>query len=298
MTEASPTDLFARCSNVGRWGPDDELGTLNYITPAKRVAAAGLVHLGKVIRLGRDLDTRPSRKNPTPIVHRMLYVGYADPIASLDELTIAPHGYAVTHLDAVGHMYFLGEVWNGRKAAQVVKPDGLSFASIYAMRDGIFTRGILLDVARARGVDWLQPGDEVTTRDLEAAEAMAGVRATQGDALFVRVGLAAREAIEGPEDPSVRAGVSSACLPWLCDREIAVWSGDCIERLPQPDGGLPMPLHQIGFAAMGLAVLDNPEIEELADYAAATGRYEFLLSCAPLPIPGGTGSPVNPLCIF
>lgn len=298
MTEVNVADLFARCSNVGRWGPDDELGTLNYITPEKRIAAAGLVRLGKVIRLGRDLETRPSRKNPTPIVHRMLYVGHRDPIASLDEFTIAPHGYAVTHLDAVGHVYFRGEIWNGRKASEVVRPYGLEFASIYAMREGVFTRGILLDVARARGVAWLEPGDDVTPDDLEAAEDLAGVRAGRADAIFVRVGLAAREAIEGPEDPGVRAGLSIDCVPWLHDREIAVWSGDCIERLPQPDGALPMPLHQLGFVAMGLAILDNPNLEELADFAATSGRHEFLLTCAPLPIPGGTGSPVNPLCVF
>ena len=112
-----------------------------------------------------------------------------------------------------------------------------------------------------------------------------------GDAVFIRVGTAARLAVQADDDPAVRPGVMAACLPWLHERQIAVYSGDCIERLPSPHPNVPLPLHMIGLAAMGLVFVDNPSIEGLADYAAEIQRYEFLFTCAPLRIPGGTGPP-------
>jgi len=114
----------------------------------------------------------------------------------------------------------------------------------------------------------------------------------------VRVGLSAREAAEGTEDPSRRAGLMAECLPWLHQREVAVFSGDCIERLPQPYSRIPMPLHMVGLVAMGLAILDCTELEELRIVCQALNRYEFMVTCAPLRLRGGTGSPVNPICVF
>jgi kynurenine formamidase len=145
---------------------------------------------------------------------------------------------------------------------------------------------------------WLNPGEPVWPEDLDAAERLAGVKVMSGDAVFVRVGLSKREAAEGPEDPSRRAGLTAECLPWLHEREVAVYSGDCIEMLPQPYERLASPLHQIGLVAMGLSILDVPELEELAETCRSLSRYEFMVTYAPLRVLGGTGSAVNPICLF
>jgi kynurenine formamidase len=170
--------------------------------------------------------------------------------------------------------------------------------SIMAMKNGVVTRGVFLDVARTRGVQWLEPSEGVTADDLDAAEQMAGVKVETGDALFLRVGLGAREAARGPENPSIRAGVNPTCLPWIHEREVAVFSGDCVDQIPSGYDRVPLPLHQIGLVAMGLCLLDNTDMEALAQATARSGANEFLFCAAPLRIPGGTGSPVNPVAIF
>lgn len=298
MDELQVLELLERCSNAGRWGPDDDLGTLNYITPAKRVEAASLVRVGKSVSLGRDLSRAQSRANPTPVVLRMLFFRRRDPTFHLDSVELVSHGYSVTHLDAFGHADFEGTMYNGRRADECVTADGLTFGSIHALRDGIFTRGVLLDVARARGVDWLEPEEGILPADLERAERFGGATAGSGDAILVRIGLAAREAARGEEDPSHRAGLMPECIPWLHDRQVAVYGGDCIERIPLPYARIPLPLHTVGLVAMGLVFLDNPTMEELSAVAASVGRYEFLLACAPLRLAGGTASPVNPVAVF
>lgn len=297
MDDAALVELFHRCSNAGRWGDDDQLGTLNYITAAKRQRAAKLVKLGRVVSVGQDLSTRQTANNPKPVVHYMLYE-QRHPISALDFFGLAPHGFAVTHLDAVGHVFWQDHVYNGRNSGDVCLASGLAFGSIYAQRDGIFTRGVLLDIAASRGVPWLKPTETVTVADLEAAEGAQKVRVESGDALFMRVGLEAREATEGPEDLAERAGIDAECVEWLHEREVAVYSGDCVEKIPFPSRQMPLPLHQIGLASMGLVLLDCPRVEELAATCHELGRYDFLLAVAPLRVPGGTGSPVNPLCLF
>src|SRR2546429_4047895 len=211
MAEAEGLALFAACSNAGRWGPDEERGTLNFITDATRVRAASLVRQGRALSVGKDLDTVWSLRNPDPVVHRMLYLQHDAPTSSLDSIEIASHGFSTTHIDALGHVYFEGQIYNGRKASDVVKREGLAAASIHAYREGIFTRGVLLDVAAARGVDWLEPHEGGWVDDLERAEAMAGGKVTSGDALFLRVGLGAREGAQGQEGPAARTrpGVGS-----------------------------------------------------------------------------------------
>jgi kynurenine formamidase len=297
MIEPDLAWLYKRCSNVGRWGPDDERGTLNLITAAKRAEAARLVTEGRTVPLGRALKTEPSRVNRSPAVHRMLFAGHA-PYMCHDAVEFAPHGYAVTHLDAPGHVFFDGLIWNGRDAAAVVTSAGLQFGSIRAFNDGVFTRGVLLDIAAARGVAWLADDDDVTPADLDLAEELAGVSVSPGDAIIVRIGLASREAVLGEEDPTRRAGLTSECLMWIKDRDVAVYSGDCVERRPSPYPTYPLPVHMIGMAAMGLVFLDNLAVEALRDTCRELDRWSFLLTCAPVVLDGATGSPVNPLAVF
>jgi kynurenine formamidase len=297
MTEDELTELFARCSNRGRWGADDELGTLNYITNEKRRAAAALVRTGRTVSIGRDMSTVPDRVNTDPVRHRMLY-DQDPPVSALDSIELSTHGFALTHLDAISHVFWHGHAYNGKRAAEVLSQAGLRSGSVYAQRDGIITRGVLLDVAAARGVPYLAPQETVTAEDLTAAEEYAGVRVESGDAVFVHIGLERREAEQGTEDPAARAGLDGGCLPWLHGREVAVYSGDCVERIPYPSEAVPLPLHQIGLVAMGLVLLDCPRLAELVATCSDTGRHEFLLTVSPLRLRGATGSPVNPLCVF
>lgn len=297
LSDAELAALFDRCSNRGRWGDDDERGTLNYIDDSTRLAAFSTITVGEVISLGRDISTKHSADNPRPAVHLPIYEQHR-PVSALDFVGIAPHGFAVTHVDAVGHVFWNDAIYNGRSAADVVQPTGLAFGSILAMRDGIVTRGVLLDVARARGVDWLADDDYVTVEDLEAAEAIAGVEVARGDAVMVHLGLERREQVLGPEDPTRRAGLHASCLPWLHDRQVAVYSGDCVERMPYPSAFMPLPLHQIGLAAMGMCLLDCPRMWPLVEAVDRLRRSAFVLAMAPLRIPGGTGCAVNPLAVF
>jgi kynurenine formamidase len=297
MTEEEMLALFETCSNAQRWGPDDERGTLNYVTREKRRQALALVRDGESVSIGRDLVVRGSAQSPPSATHVLVYAGH-EPTAALELLTLVPHGFEMTHLDAVAHSYFDGRVYNGRKAAEVVSTAGIGFGSIMSAADGIVTRGVLLDVAAARGVAHLQPDDGIGVADLEAAERLAGTKVESGDAIFVRSGQALRERREGPIGDGPREGVLAEVVRWLHERQVAVYSGDCIERLPSGYERVPMPLHQIGMVAMGLAILDCADCERLAEVCRALGRYAFCVVVAPLRVPGGSASAVNPLALF
>jgi kynurenine formamidase len=283
---------FDECSNKGRWGDDDEIGTLNYITAEKRLAAAALVKTGEVVSVAHDISPQvPNHIKP------MLHIVWSDEHWSHDYLGFATHGRALTHLDGLGHVNWGETVYNGRKRADNRKSTGLDFGSVYPQRKGIFARGILLDVAASQGVPWLSQADFITPDELEVAETFGNVKVASGDVLFVRAGVQAREAAEGL-DKGMRTGLHASCVPWLHRREVAVYSGDVIEKAPYPSKAMPFPLHQIGIASMGLVLLDNANLEELSAACNRNGRYSFLVTAAPLPMPRVSGCPVNPLAIF
>ena len=296
LTDAEIEAMFRRCSNAGRWGANDELGTLNYITPAKRVAAAALVKTGDVVSAGRDLTTKASKTNGQPVVHTMSYSPEGP--AAADSFTIASHGMVVTHMDALCHFSWKDQLYNGRKRSETLTPAGARFGSIYAQRHGIFTRGVLLDVAAARGVNWYQPDEYVTVADFEAAEKRQRVRVGSGDAIFVRTGMERMEAERGEQDIYPRAGLHAECAEWMHTRQVSVYGGDCIEKLPYPSESFTSAVHMIVLASMGLPILDWPALTELASTCERLGRWEYLLTTAPLRLPGGTASPINPLCLF
>jgi len=290
--------LFDAVNNAGRWGKDDERGTLNYITDARRRAAATLVRTGRALSLARDLNTLQSPNNPSPVRHTMCYQSHY-PIGAVDALTLDMHGFALTHLDAVAHVYRGADVYNGRKAADVALGSGLTFGDMLAQKDGIFTRGVLLNIAAARGVPWLAPDDGVTATDLDAAEKRQGVRVESGDCIFVYTGLQMREATEGPENLGQRVGIMPDALRWMHQREVAVYSGDCVDAFPNPySARYCIYFHAIALAAMGLILLDIPALEPLVELCAELKRSDFLVTMAPLRIKGGTGSPVNPIAMF
>ena len=289
-------ELLAACSNAGRWGPDDELGTLNLITSDKRRRAAKLVVEGLSVSMAEDLSLKHTPHTDS-LRSRESFTDPAAPMAVADSITLQVHGWS-THLDALGHIYTDGIGYNGRRRAETFSEEGLAAYAITAMRDGVFTRAVLLDVAAAHGVQWLPADHEITRAELERTEAVGGVAIEAGDALFVHTGLAARLSGGTDHDPDRRAGLGVDAVLWLRERDVALFGGDCVDLLPGPDPNLPLPLHQLGIGAMGLALLDWPRLDGVLDLCARLDRREFLLTVAPLPIIGGTGSPVNPIATF
>lgn len=309
--------IFARVDNTGRWGEDDELGTLNHITPDRRRSAARLVEEGRSLSLAHAIELKEGEGSQ--LERSMIYNRSREGVAPLfagDHFGMETHQQEVTHLDCVSHIgSHHGRVYNGRRFEDVATDAGLTFGSIHAQRSGIFTRGILLDVAQALGAEWLDSTHEITPDDLERTEAQAGVRVGPGDVVVVRAGVEAREAAEG-WSPFL-AGPGPDVAVWLHDRDVAAYTGDAPERVTTV-GALvlgrlspgevderdlvttrfPLPFHQIVIPAMGLVLLDHARVEELAANCRDRGRYEFLFVAAPLVMPGGSGSPVNPLAIF
>jgi kynurenine formamidase len=294
-------DMFNTLSNWKRWGADDELGTLNLITPEKTAAAARLVQLGTTLSLSHDLATRPAPNNPRPVVHIMQYMG-PNPSGASDFLGIACHGFATTHVDALGHEFHDGHFYNGFAVAEHMPMTGLRKCSVNVMRNGVATRGVFLDVAKALGRTWLDVGEYVHVEDLEKAEAMGRVRVEPGDVMIVRVGQYPRMEVEGIEAPFarnfVRNGLDADCLPWIRERGVSIFGGDCIERMPSGYPSVRMPLHQIGVVMMGLILLDHIAVEELSMRCEELGRWEFMFTFAPTRLRGGTGAAVNPIAIF
>lgn len=295
--ERQLSQLFAEVCNWDRWGPDDERGTLNYVSPDKTRQAAALVQHGVVIPAGHAIDTERSRKNREPAVLE-IHSPSEDEIAVTDTLALSVHSVTVTHLDALAHVFFGDHVYNARTVKTALSIERLRFGSVLALSGGTVTRGVLLDIARARGVPYLDTSCTITAADLDAAESLAGCRVERGDAVLVRSGLEAREAAQGPEDPRHRAGLAVECVRWFHERQISIYAGDCFDKLPSPYVGLTHPFHAIALAAMGLAMIDNVRLAEVARQCDETGSSCFMFVLAPLRIPGGTGSAVNPLCVF
>ena len=297
LGHADPLAVAGRCDNRGRWGADDQRGTLNHISPTIRVGAARLVQTGEVVSLAKPLDVVPSAVNPRPAWH-VMHLETERPYAAADGLHLQVHGLANTHLDALGHMFLDGLGYNGFVQDEIVRMDGLTALDVAALATGVVTRGVLLDVAAAAGRPWLEPGTPVDAALLRAAADLHDVEVGTGDAVVVHVGLERRESARGAEDPAVRAGLDLSAVAWLHEHEVALYSGDCIERFPETPGPVPMPLHQIGIARMGLVLLDAPSLTGLVECCERLDRWTFLFTAAPLVVRGGTGSPVNPLAVF
>jgi kynurenine formamidase len=214
-----------------------------------------------------------------------------------DHLALDLHGLWTTHVDALSHMFVRGRMYGDRPATEV-RSDGARANTILTLADGVVGRGVLLDVARTLGCDYLDTGQVVTVADLEATEVAQGVRVRSGDILLVAWGREARRrATRGFDGFS---GLHAECLPWLAEREVAVLGSDGISD-PMPFVGTPdwpFPVHQIGIVAMGLHLIDNVRLAPLSQRCAELDKWEFLFAMAPLRIPKGTGCPVNPLAVL
>jgi kynurenine formamidase len=290
--EAWQTEL----SNWGRWGKDDQLGTLNLITPAKRMAALALVKEGVSVSLSTNGFTEKAVDVPCPLEWAMTS---ATDTGATDRVAFpCIHGAASTHIDSLAHTFFRNRMWNGYdSSALVTMAKGAEKNSVMPMKNGIVTRAVLYDIARLKGVPYLAPGDRIFPEDMEAWERQAGVRVGPGDALVLRWGRYGRRAKLGPDDGA--AGFDNSILPWLKQRDVALVIWETAAYTPQPAGDLfRNAVHNFIQAILGIHVLDRADLEALSEAAASRNRWEFMLTVNPLALPNATGSPVNPIAMF
>ena len=300
VTKATIDGWMKELSNWGRWGAADELGALNLITPAKRKQAAALVRDGVSVSLAHDVEKEKSVDNPSPFSHEMRMTGRnTTGQFCVDQYSVSYHGWAHTHMDALCHMFYQGRMYNGY-AQQEVSDAGAGKLSILNVKNGIFTRGVLLDIPALKGLPWLEPPTPVYPEDLDAWEKKAGLRVGSGDVVFLRTGRWARRAKKGPwEVMKNSAGFHASCAKWLKSRDVAMIGSDgASDVMPSGVDGVVQPIHQLTLIAMGVAIFDNCDLEALSEAAAARKRWDFLLTASPIAVPGGTGSPLNPIATF
>ena len=299
VTQAQYVRWQTELSNWGRWGKDDELGTLNLVTPAKRKQAAALVKDGVSVSLSSNANTEKEIDNPCPVEWAMLTASQAGATDRVAYPCI--HGAGITHLDSFAHVFFGGKMWNGDSVSELVTmKGGAAKNSILTMKNGIVTRGVLYDIPRLKGVPYLEPGTRIFPEDLEAWEKKTGVKAGPGDALLLRWGRWTRRAKLGPWPINeATAGLDNSVIPWLKQRDIALLGWETPFYAPQPPGDLPAAaLHNFVLTILGIHLIDRTDFDAVSEAAAARNRWEFMLTVAPLPIPNGTGSPVNPIAVF
>jgi kynurenine formamidase len=301
MTVGDVERQITELSNWGRWGPDDQNGALNLITPEKRIQAAQQVKRGLCVSLARLAEEKRDVDNPDPFIQRMLATGQdvGSPWVA-DNYSVAYHGYAHTHMDGLCHLFYRGRLYNGYPQDSVTT-DGANRLSIHSQQRGIFTRGVLIDVPRLQGLDYLEPGTAIFPDDLDAWEQQTGVRVRPGDVVFIRTGRWARRDALGPWDVKKDglAGLHASCAQWLKTRDIAMLGSDAAsDVIPSRIDGISHPVHLLMLHAMGVHIFDNCDLEELGRTTAELKRWEFLLTASPIPVKGGTGSPLNPIASF
>ncbi|MFI1970466.1 cyclase family protein [Streptomyces cinnamoneus] len=293
--------LFETVRTWGRW-TDAGRGAWNRVSADHVRRAASLVRSGTVVPTARPWDTAPGPDNTKPALHHMSDLGDVEPpepATHKDFLGVDYHGKSVSHLDALSHVAYRGRLYDGGAARELVGSAGARFGDTAALGP-LVTRGVLLDLPAASGHAWLEPGQAVHAADLAAAETALGVRAGEGDAVLLRVGrFRLRREVGAWNLDEASAGLHVDAVPLLAERGIALLGGDGDSDVrPSPVEGVHSPVHALAVAAMGVPLLDNLDLEALSAACAEAGRYEFLFVVAPLNVPGGTGSPVNPLAIL
>jgi hypothetical protein len=293
-------------SNWGRWGANDQRGALNLITPAKSREAARLARDGVTVNLQHFVEWEPSRDN-----WRMAPAERWHTSAGLDAWSFATHEGTLSHMDALCHYWGAKDspstrtpgsapvIFNGYPF-EVDKKDGCRNLSIDKMGNAYVTRGVLVDIPRLRGLNWLEPTTPIFVSDLEEWERFAKVRVSRGDVLLVRTGRWALREAKGPwAYDTGGAGLHASVLPWLHARGVSLLVGDAVNDV-QPSGveGINRPIHQMGMVVMGLVFVDNGYLEDVAREASARRRWEFMVTWQTWASAGGTASPWNALATF
>jgi len=313
--ESAISAAALRCSNRGRWGEDDVLGTLNFLTEDKRIAGAACVRRGVAFSLAQRFDTNgPQRgwRRRTNPVHTMLTSGldaefgppeFPHGIGGADDVIFMPL-QASTQWDGLGHIFDHGRAYNGRRASQVVTSEGDQLTGIETAAGRIAGRGVLLDVGRVVGEGGELPDAfAITEAHLEETIAAEGPSASvgRGDLLCIRTGQLARTRREGWGDYAggPAPGLSFTTASWLFDREIAGVATDTwgVEVRPNEFEVAFQPLHQVAIPHIGLFLGEMWDLDALGDDCARDGSYEFWLTAAPLPVTGAVGAPVNPIAV-
>ena len=292
---------FKERRNWGRWGNDDSVGAVNLITVEKRLGALGSVQNGRTISLSRPYPKDPSSLNPTPAQHFMRTFDRGDEGdgAVVDYYGFIYHGHTFTHVDALCHIWDSDGIWQGRDPDEAIdSAAGATFADVTAWNEGIFTKGVLLDVPRFRGEPYVTLDQPVMGAELQDIADAQGVTVEPGDALLVYSGREAYQA-DHPDDffgspPS--PGLHASCSIFIRDKDVSMLGWDMMDHRPS-EYGLAWPVHGVIFS-FGVVLLDNALLQPLAEACAEEERYEMLLCVLPLNIQGGTGSPVNPIAVF
>ena len=294
-----------RNRNWGRWGDDDEKGAVNLITPERVAAAAQLVKRGAIFDLGIPFDgngPQPGGGRINP-VRLMSETGqdqeFPGAFHYADDFVFMPL-QAASQWDGLAHVFYDDQLFNGFPASDV-SAHGAKHCSIDKMAKGIVGRGVLLDIARLRGVDWLQAGEVITPEDFDGAVDRQGVEIQSGDILFFRTGWRSKFKQEG--DPAAfmagEPGIGIACADWLRQRDVAVIASDnwAIEVLPGEDDANVFNVHMVLIRDMGMTLGEILDLDELADDCANDGVYEFFCTAPPIKFTNAVGSPINPLAI-
>ena len=301
-----------KCKNWGRWGPDDEAGTLNFIEPEDVVKASQLVKKGKIFSLGLNFDRFGPQKglwgNRFNPIHTMLATG-TDAVAGnqdagglryADDMVSLPLQCG-TQWDALGHIFYDEQMWNGYDA-RLVDSDGAQKNGIEKVKDRMFGRGVLLDVARHIGVDYLEDGMAMTNDDLNETAKAQGVEIRRGDFVICRTGqmeqrLEAKDwgGYAGGDAP----GLAFETADWIYEKEIAAICCDTwgCEVRPNETKDASQPWHWVVIPMIGITMGEIFYLKELAEDCAKDGVYEFLFTAPPLPITKGVGSPINPMAV-
>jgi kynurenine formamidase len=287
VTRAQFDRWMKELSNWGRWGPDDERGALNLITPDKRRQAAQVVRSGDTVSLARTVVARQPApgSEPRPINRGGSFANafLVDGDYLFERQEYEYHGGSLSHFDALCHVSHEGKVYNGFDFTDIMSQDGgCTRLTVMSARDGIVTRGVLLDL----------PGTRVKPADIAAWEQKTGIRISSGDALLLRT----RRPGEAPANLGA-AGYDPELIPFFKERDIALLGSDAAQEggtIP----GLFIPIHTFTLVALGMNLLDNLELDALAETAGRLNRYEFMLVVEPLKVQNGAGSPVNPVAVF
>jgi kynurenine formamidase len=300
LSRADFAQLAIRVDNAGRWGSDDELGTLNFLTEQRRLQAVGLVRTGTMVSCaGQFHPSGVADPGMTSGAGRLTleFDEGLDWTAVNDRLLLSLHGRgAPTHLDALAHFFYHGTGYNKRPVGDV-SPTGVSANAVTSSQAGIAGRGVLIDLPAVRGQALLAPGEAGTMSDVTAALDRAGLAIAQGDIVFIRTGwpTASKSVSAGSAMP----GLSIECAEWVHRSELAMIVTDCaLDPAPSQVAGVLVPWHILALTRMGLRLVDLANLEALAGMCSRLRRWEFFAAISTIPIAGSTSSPVNPLALF
>ena len=303
MARAEFDALLATVDNAGRWGDQDERGTLNLITPDVRRAASSEVQTGITVSLAREMvhGEPPGGFGPITVDVTVLSDSILGPsdgsvVWAAEQTTLFYHGWSYTHIDALTHLAYRGRGYNNVPSAHA-PPVGQTRNSVAAMSDGIVSRGVLIDLPALKGVPYVAPGGAITADDFKAWEERTGLRVRQGDILLVRSGRWSEAASAANVTGS--AGIHPSAAAWLHERGVAALGDEGgTDTTPTAVAGINSPLHVLALVGMGMPLIENLDLERLASEAAAQNRWTFLLVMAPINVRGATGSALNPIAIF